>query len=159
MNRTRNRIQIVGTPHPRRHPLKEGSTRITTFVPLVFKRRGLRRVVVSPDGVANPVTVTHDFSAIPTCHDPALLKTLGRGYYWQYLLDSGAATDTAEIAAREGLHKVTVNDAIRFALLAPDLVQAGLDGCLPRSLSLEALQRESIALDWVRQRSWVESIG
>lgn len=157
MNRTGNRIQVAGSPHQRRHPLQEGGARITTFVPLVFKRRGLRRVVVSPDGIADPVTVTHTDTAIAACHDPALLKALGRGHYWQHLLDTGAVADTAEIAAREGLHKVTVNDAVRFALLAPDIVQAALDGRLPRSLTLEALQRESVALDWVRQRRWVES--
>lgn len=113
MNRTRNRIQVAGTPHPRRHPLRDGAARITTFVPLVFKRRGLRRVVVSPDGVADRVTVTHDFASTPSCHDPTLLKALGRGYYWQHLIDSGAVADAAEIAVREELHKVTVNDAIR----------------------------------------------
>lgn len=67
--------------------------------------------------------------------------------------------DTAGIAAREGLHKVTVNDAVRFALLAPDIVQGAPAGRLPRPLTLEALQRESIPLDWVRQRLRVASAG
>ena len=40
MNRTRARIQVAGTAHPRRHPLEEGGVRITTFVPLRFKKRG-----------------------------------------------------------------------------------------------------------------------
>ena len=158
MNRTRARIQVAGTPHQRRHPLDEGGVRITTFVPLRFKKRGLRRVVVGPDGIAEPVTVTTAAPAIPPCLDPALIKALRRGHYWQHLLDTGAVADTAEIAAREGLHKVTVNDAVRFALLAPDIVQAALQGRLPRTLSLEALQRDSIALDWARQRRWAESV-
>jgi hypothetical protein len=143
----------------RRHPLEEGGVRITTFVPLRFKKRGLRRVVVGPEGIAEPMAVTTSAPAIPPCHDPALIKALGRGHYWQHLLDTGAVADTTEIATREGLHKVTVNGAVRFALLAPDIVQAALDGRLPRSLSLEALQRESITLDWAQQRLWMESIG
>lgn len=159
MNRTRARIQVAGPPHQRRHPLEEGGVRITTFVPLRFKKRDLRRVVVGPDGIAEPVALTTSSPAIPPCHDAALIKALGRGHYWQHLLDTGAVADTAEIAAREGLHKVTVNDAVRFALLAPDIVQAALDGRLPRSLSLETLQRASVALDWVRQRRWMESVG
>lgn len=159
MNRTKTRIQVAGTPHQRRHPLEEGGVRITTFVPLRFKKRGLRRVVVGPDGIAEPVSLTTSSLAIPRCHDPALIKALGRGHYWQQLLDTGTVADTAQIAAREGLHKVTVNDAVRFALLAPDIVQAALEGRSPRSLSLEALQRETIALDWARQRRWVKSFG
>lgn len=159
MNRTRARIQVAGAPYQRRHPLEAGGVRITTFVPLRFKKRGLRRVVVGPEGIAEPVAVTTSAPAIPPCHDPALIKALGRGHYWQRLLDTGAVADTTEIAAREGLHKVTVNDAVRFALLAPDIVQAVLDGTLLPPLLLEVLQRESIALDWARQRRWVESVG
>ena len=116
-------------------------------------------MVFGPDGTAEPVALTTSAPAIPPCLDPALIKALGRGDYWQRLLDTGAVADTGEIAQREGLHKVTVNDAVRFALLAPDIVQAALDGHLPRSLSLESLQRDSIALDWALQRTWVESVG
>ena len=116
-------------------------------------------MVVGPDGIAEPAAVSTTTPAIPPCHDAALIKALGRGHYWQHLLDAGTVADTAEIAAREGLHKVTVHDAVRFALLAPDIVQAALDGTLPRSLSLEALQRESLVPDWARQRRWVESVG
>lgn len=155
MNRTRNRIQVAGTAHQRRHPLEQGGVKITTFLPLQFKRRGLRRVVVGPDGVDAPFTVGTTAPAIPPCHDATLLKALGRAYYWQHLLDSGAVADTAEIAEREGLHKVTVNDTIRFALLAPDIVGASMEGRLPRTVSLQMLQKESPPLDWIRQRRWL----
>ncbi len=45
-------------------------------------------------------------------------------------------------------HRVTVSDALRFALLAPGIVQAALDGTLPRTMTLEILQRRAIPLDW-----------
>lgn len=72
--------------------LEDGGVKITTFVPLLFKKRGMKKVVVGP------VVVRAAAVAIPPSPDPTLLKALARGYYWQYLLDTGAAGDAAEIA-------------------------------------------------------------
>jgi len=33
-----------------RHPLQDGGLKITTFVPLQFKKRGIQKVVVGPVG-------------------------------------------------------------------------------------------------------------
>lgn len=60
---------------------------------------------------------------------------------------------------REGLHRVTMNDALRFALLAPDIPEAALDGRLPRPFSLETLQRQTIPLDWAHQRRLIAELG
>ena len=98
-------------------------------------------------------------AAITPSQDPTLLKALARGYYWQHLLDTGVAGAASEIAEREGLHRVTVSDALRFALLAPDIVQSALDGRLPRTMSLEILQRRTVPLDWEGQLEMVEEIG
>jgi hypothetical protein len=54
---------------------------------------------------------------------------------------------------------VTVNDALRFALLASGIVQAALEGTLPRTMSLEILQRRTIPLDWEGQRGMVDVLG
>jgi hypothetical protein len=54
---------------------------------------------------------------------------------------------------------VTVSDALRFALLAPGIVQAALEGTLPRTMSLEALQRRTIPLDWEVQSAMIEGLG
>lgn len=156
MNRSSKKLIPTGQPHARRHPLEDGGVRITTFVPLQFKKRGIKKVVVGPVGVDDPVVVNAPTPAISPVLDSPLLKTLGRGYYWQHLLDTGAARDAAEIAEREGLHRVTVSDALRFALLAPSIVQEALNGTLPRTMSLEMLQRRTIPLAWDGQREMVE---
>lgn len=152
MNRTRKKVVPTGQPFDRRHPLETGEVRVTTFVPLQFKRRGIKKVVVGPAGVDEPVKISDITRAISPNLDPTLLRGLGRGFYWQYLLDTGAVADAAEIAEREGLHRVTVNDALRFALLAPDILAAALEGRLPRTCSLEMLQRQTTPLDWALQR-------
>jgi hypothetical protein len=159
MNPTRKKLIPTGQPHERQHPLDAGGVKITTFIPLQFKKRGYKKVVVGPVGVDDPVVINAPEPAISPSQDPTLLKALGRGCYWQHLLDTGAAEDAAEIAEREGLHRVTVSDALRFALLAPSIVNAALEGVLPRTMSLEMLQRQKIPLDWARQRGMVEVLG
>lgn len=159
MNSACKKLILVGEPHQRRHPLQDGGVKITTFVPLRFKKRGIKKVVIAPAGVSEPVIFTVSAPAISPTNDTVLLRALGRGFYWQQLLDSGAVKDAAEIARREGLHRVTVNDGLRFALLAPDIVQAAMDGSLIRTLSLEYLQRNTIPIDWEGQRTLMAELG
>ena len=64
-----------------------------------------------------------------------------------------------EIAERECIHRSTVNDLLRLALLAPDIVQAAYEGRLPRAVSLEALLRAKVPLDWNEQRRLIASLG
>ncbi len=122
-------------------------------MPLAFKRRGLKKVVVGPTGVEEPVRVSEPAPIPPPHPDPVVLRTLGRGLYWQHLLEAGAMADAAELAAREGLHRTFVNDHLRLALLAPDLVEAALQGALPRTVTLLSLLRDGIPVCWQAQRS------
>jgi hypothetical protein len=59
----------------------------------------------------------------------------------------GGASTAADIAKREGLHRVTVDEALRLALIAPKLVQATLDGTLQRTVTLESLLRAALPMD------------
>lgn len=134
-----------------RHPLENGGLKITTFVPLQFKRRGVRKVVVAPENVVDPVTDRSQSPSLPPSHDTTLLRALGRGIYWQHLLDTGVVADTAEIAQREGLHKTFVSDHVRLAILAPALVECALRGELPRNVTLLGLFREGVPACWANQ--------
>jgi hypothetical protein len=136
-----------------------GGVKITTFIPLQFKKRGVRKVIISPMGVDEPVMMDSPGPAISPILDPVLLKALGRGFYWQHLLDKGVVADAADIARREGLHKTTINNELRFALLAPEIIQAAMDGRLPRTLSLESLQRTTIPVEWGMQWEMVARPG
>ena len=55
MNRSSKKLIGDGKPHERRHPLQGGGVRITTFVPFHFKKRGIKKVIVAPEGVSHPV--------------------------------------------------------------------------------------------------------
>lgn len=129
MNRSSKMLVGDGKPHERRHPLEGGGVRITTFVPFHFKKRGIKKVIVAPDGVSQPVAVTETPVLNPE-QDRPLLKALGRGIYWQQLIDSGAVASGTEIAEREGIHQSTVNTFLRLALLSPTLSRRPTkDGC------------------------------
>lgn len=158
MNRSSKRLVEDGRPHERRHPLQGGGVQITTFVPFHFKKRGVKKVIVGPDGVSQPVSVTASPVLAPE-QDQPLLKAMGRGIYWQQLLDTGAVDTTPEIAEREGIHRSTINELLRLALLAPDIIQAAYDGTLPRAVSLEAILRAKVPLDWDEQRWLIASLG
>ena len=158
MNRSSKMLIGDGLPHERRHPLDSGGVRITTFVPFHFKKRGIKKVIVAPDGVSQPVAITASPVLTPE-QDQPLLKAMGRGIYWQQLLDTGAVATTMEIAEREGIHRATINELLRLALLAPDIVQAAYNGTLPRAVSLEAILRAKVPLDWDEQRRLIASLG
>lgn len=112
-----------------------------TFVPLVFKRRGIRRLA--------------DTGAV--AHDPTIIEAVARAFHWQQLLDSGEFKSGTAIARAEGLHHSTVNELLRLTLLAPDIVESLLAGRQPRLLTLIWFQRNPIPVDWQAQRRVIAS--
>ena len=55
------------------------------------------------------------------------------------------------LARAEGVHHAYVAKLLRLTLLAPDIVEAVLDGRLPKGARLEDLVRP-LPADWVEQR-------
>lgn len=127
-----------------------GAMKLSTFIPLKIKKRGVRKVVIRPDGESSR-------HASRSQHDNPLLVALARAFYWQQLLDEGVAASGADIAQREGLHHSTVNELLRLTLLEPAIIQAILVGKQPRCMSLIWFQRNPLPLDWIEQRRVVES--
>lgn len=159
MNRATNKLMSAGPPHERRHLLENGGVKITTFVPIQFKKRGIKKVVVVPDGGTNSVSSHGLAPAITPSQDTPLLKALGRCYYWQHLLDTRAVADIGEIAKREGLARITVGETMRLASLAPDIAEAILRGTLPRTVSRQLLMRSTLPLCWEKQRELIVGLG
>lgn len=127
-----------------------GAVKLSTFIPLKIKKRGVRKVVIRPDGESTCPTARGQF-------DSAMLVALARAFYWQQLLDKGVVASGTDIAQREGLHHSTVNELLRLTLLEPGIIQAILAGTQPRCMSLIWFQRNPQPLDWMEQRRVVES--
>ena len=130
-----------------RHVLEEnpGGVRITTFVPLKFKRQGARKVIVHVAPAADAMGVDP-----PPRADPHVVKAIAQGLYWQSLLSSHKAADAAEIARVEGTDRARVTKVTKLALLAPDVITAIVEGRLP--VTLHRLMRQDVPLDWEAQR-------
>jgi hypothetical protein len=68
--------------------------------------------------------------------DQALILTLARARSLMRALRQGEFVDTAEIAQRFGLSDAHVRRILRFAYLAPDIVEAIVEGRQPRTLTV-----------------------
>jgi hypothetical protein len=117
------------------------ATSITVRVPLAIRHRPGRKTVVTPmvDGVA-PVT---------TRADPALVKALARAFRYQRMLDEGRYASISEMAAAENLDRGYIGQVLRLTLLAPDIVEAILNG-RDQGLTLPALLAP-LPVEWKRQ--------
>ena len=73
----------------------DGET-ITIHVPMTFRKRGGRKVVVTPDGAP--------WAPRPRV-DNALVKALARAFRWQRMLDEGVCGTIEELARRERVNR------------------------------------------------------
>ncbi len=133
--------------------------RITTFVPLHFKKRGIKKVIVGPEGVDELVAINPSVFAISPIQDPTLLKALALAHYWGKQIDDGVVTDAGEIARREQMDVTRVREILRLVIIDPQTASAIFEGRQPRTLSLEFLVRKSLPLDWELQRQRVAENG
>ncbi|MFN7000513.1 MAG: hypothetical protein ACK4ST_10860 [Elioraea tepidiphila] len=102
-------------------------TSVTVVVPMTIRRRGGRKQIIGPDG--EPVQAGSDGAgAVETRGDPALVKALARAFRWRRMLEEGRYASIRELAAAEGVDRSYVGRLLNLTLLAPDLVDAMLDG-------------------------------
>ncbi|MEI6160909.1 MAG: hypothetical protein WCP77_13810 [Roseococcus sp.] len=101
------------------------------------------KIVVMPmaDGAA-PVT---------TYADPALVKALARVFRYQRMLNEGRYASITEMAAAEKIERGYLGSLLRLTLLAPDIVEAILDGRQPEGITLPRLM-DPFPVEWERQR-------
>jgi hypothetical protein len=125
-------------------PAPDGSY-VDVFVPISFKRFGGRRTIVAPDG-------TRVAPNRGKATDSTLIKALSRAYRWQKLLDDGVYGSIAEMADKERINRSYLSRTIRLSLLAPDIVEAILNGTQPPTLQLADLEGP-FSIDWEQQRT------
>ncbi len=121
----------------------DGRTLIV-HVPMTFKTRGGRKLVVSPDGVPS-------WARPRTRIDNAMVKALARAFRWRKLLETGIYATVAEIANAEKINTSYVSRVLRLTLLAPDIIEMILDGRHPTDLTMAALIKP-FPVEWKEQR-------
>ena len=90
-------------------------------------------------------------ATLPTRADPTLVKALARAFRFQKLLDEGRYASISEMAAAERIERGYLGGLLRLTLLAPDIVEAILDGLRPEDVTIPRLL-EPFPLNWSEQR-------
>ena len=114
---------------------------VTLHVPFRVVKRGGRKEMQLPDGVKQPRRT-----------DSTLVKALARAFRWKRMLESGEFATIAELAEREGIAPSYMTRVLRLTLLAPDIVEAFLNGKQDEEVRL-ALGLEPFPLAWKHQAS------
>jgi hypothetical protein len=120
----------------------DGET-ITVHIPLTFRRRGGRKLVVTQDGAV--------WAPRPRV-DNAMVKALARAFRWRKMLDEGVHATLEDLARTKGVNATYVSRVLRLTLLAPEIVEAILDGRQPVGLHLGD-PLEGFPLAWEDQRA------
>jgi len=79
--------------------------------------------------------------------DTTLVKALARAFRWRQMMETGRFVTIDEFAAAEKINSSYVSRLLRLTLLAPDIVQAILDGQQPEGMTLPALM-EPFPVGW-----------
>lgn len=82
--------------------------------------------------------------------DNTLVKALARAFRWKRLLETGEFATIAELAKREDIAPSYMARVLRLTLLAPDLVEAILNGNQGLEVTL-ARVLELFPMEWAKQ--------
>jgi hypothetical protein len=116
---------------------------LTIRIPMRLQRRGGRKLIMTPEGAAVPTP--------KPSRDETLIKTLVRAHRWRLRIETGQAQSITDLAEQEGVTDAYVCRLLPLTCLAPDIVEAILDGRQPRWLKLaEVLGNGPLA--WEEQR-------
>jgi len=116
---------------------------LVVSVPMQLRKRGGRRRIIVPEQMQTSET-KRDYSE-------ALALAITRAHHWKELLDAGKFISISELAQAIGLDVSYAARLFRLTFLAPDIIEAILDGREPDGLSMRILAKP-IPLDWREQR-------
>jgi hypothetical protein len=101
---------------------------LTIRIPIRLQRRGGRKLIITPEGT----------SPAPrrSAPDKTLVKALVRAHRWRRRIENGRAKSITDLAEQEGVTDAYVCRPLPLTCLAPDIVEAILDGRQSQSLRL-----------------------
>lgn len=113
---------------------------ITVRVPFRIVKRGGRKAIQPPAD-----------APVPPRADNTLIKALARAFRWKRMLEAGRFATMAELGEHEKIATSYLTRVLRLTLLAPDVVEAILDGRQGPEITLANLL-DPFPLDWEEQR-------
>ena len=122
---------------------RQGRT-LVVRVPLPAQRSGGRKLVVCPNGGA--------WTGPRKVIDSTIVKALARAHRWKTLLENGEFASVTELANAEKVNLSYLCRILRLTLLAPEIVEAILNGRQSSRLQLSDLLRP-LPVIWGEQRN------
>jgi hypothetical protein len=116
---------------------------LTIHIPMRLQRRGGRKLTMTPEGLAAP--------GRKPSRDETMVKALVRAHRWRRQIESGCAKSITDLAEQEGVTDAYVCRLFPLTCLAPDIVEAILDGRQPKGLRLGEMLGNG-PLVWEEQR-------
>jgi hypothetical protein len=113
---------------------------VTLHVPFRITKRGGRKEMQLPER-----------ATLSRSTDNTLVKALARAFRWKRMLESGEFATIAELAEREGIPSTYVARVLRLTLLAPEMIEAILNGTQGPEVTL-ARVLEPFSVEWEEQR-------
>src|ERR671924_2243754 len=101
---------------------------LTIRIPMRLQRQGGRKLIVTPEGAAVPTP--------KPSRDETLVKALVRAHRWRRRIENGQAKSITDLAEQEGVTDAYVCRLRPLTCLAPDIVEAILDGRQAKGLRL-----------------------
>ncbi len=120
----------------------EGTT-IVVDIPMTWKRRGGRKVIIAPDG-------SDAWAPAKPRHDETLIRALARAHRWKRMLEEGTYRSINALAEAEKINRAYVCRLLNLTLLAPAIQEAILDGRQPKGLVLDDAVK-AMPYDWREQ--------
>ena len=120
---------------------------LTVHVPFRIKKRGGRKEIQLPPG-----------AHLQRPHiDNTIVKAIARAFRWQRMLESGIHATLLDLARAEKINPSYVSRVLRLTLLAPDIVEAVLDGRQSPELTLERLLGP-FPVEWTDQNQITQAL-
>lgn len=111
---------------------------VTVTIPFRIAKRGGRKEVQLPPDANN------------RSPDYTLIKAVARAFRWRQIIEKGEMGTIAELAEHEKISPSYLTRVMRLTLLAPDIIEAILDGNPPSVGMTELL--DPMTPVWAKQR-------
>jgi len=121
---------------------KDGRT-ITVRIPITLRHQGGRKQIVTPAGAAPWIPA-------PPRIDNTAVKAIVRAFRWRDMLESGDYATVRDLARAEAINESYLGRVLRLTLLAPNIIEAILEGKQPATLELDDLLQQ-FPIEWDKQ--------
>ena len=121
----------------------------TIRIPMQIRKRGGRKLILAPDG-GPPI-----WAAPRPRVDNTMIKVIARAFRWRRLIETGVHASIEEVARAEKINASYVGRVLRLTLLAPEIIEAILEGRQPAAMTMAGLLNPFPAA-WAEQRAMLE---